>query len=293
MQSGVRNLRDPAAIPDPAEEQVDRQPTLYSGGWLDQGSTYQTFRRRGTETWLLFFTVSGHGFMRGQEGAVTQAGPGDLHVYRPDVWNHYGTVPGHRWGFHWVHFQPRPTWVEWLRLEPVTGITGLVHAHAGSEEVHQRVGYAFDRIHRDTVMGTTWRAELAMNALEQILLLVGEASGLGRKPLDSRVQEALERIATRPADDHSVDRLARGVGLSPSRFAHLFKAETGQPPQRYVTDTRLREAAKLIELTATPITEISERVGFHSSFHFSATFRNKYGMSPRAYRNHHRRATET
>src|SRR5690242_10817675 len=121
MRSAVGDLRDPVEIPEPVEEQMDRQPKLYSG-WFDQGDSYQTFRRRGTETWLLFFTTDGQGFMRGESGVVTLASPGDLHVYRPDVWNHYGTVPGGRWGFHWIHFHPRPAWMEWLRLEPVADI---------------------------------------------------------------------------------------------------------------------------------------------------------------------------
>jgi len=289
MQPAAGNLRNPADIPDPIEEQVDRQPKLYSG-FFDQDDRYQTFRRRGTETWLAFFTVSGQGFMRGQSGAVTLTCPGDLHVYRPDVWNHYGTVPGTRWGFHWIHFQPRPTWAGWLRLKPVASIDGLVHASVDSEEVKRRVADTFDRIHRDTAIGTVWRVELAMNALERVLLLIGEVSGLGRKPLDSRVQEALERIATTPADDHSIDKLAQRVSLSPSRFAHLFKAETGQSPQRFITETRLNEAAKLIGGTAMSVTEVAETVGYRSTFHFSTSFRRQFDMSPRDYRNQRRRA---
>jgi transcriptional regulator GlxA family with amidase domain len=44
--------------------------------------------------------------------------------------------------------------------------------------------------------------------------------------------------------EESIDRdvpvleLAAAVNLSPSRFAHLFRRETGIPPARYLRDLR-------------------------------------------------------
>lgn len=283
MSEAAANLRIPADLPPPCAEQLDRQSVLASG-WFDQAEGYQKYRRPGTDTWLLFFTRTGRGFMRGPSGAATIVVPGDLHIYRPDVWHDYGTVKGSGWAFHFVHFHPRPAWTEWLRFEPVEGIDGLVHANIQSEEVSRRLVEAFERIHRDTLLAGVWRTELAMNALEHILLLAGEATGLGRSPLDPRVQAVMERIATRPGDDHSIQTLARLVNLSPSRFAHLFKAETGQSPIRFALETRLGEAAKLIELTNDPVAVIAEAVGFRSTFHFSSSFRARYGDSPRNYR---------
>lgn len=292
MSGMVVNLRNPAIVPAPTEEWIDRQPHLFSG-YFDEVDGYRRHRTHGNETCLLFYTISGAGFMRGQNGTLTRALPGDLHVYRPDVWHDYGTYPGGKWGFHWIHFRPRPTWAELLRLNPVDDITGLVHAHIHSPKVNGRITEALRRIHRDTAMDTTWRSELAMNAIEYILLLTGEASGLGRRPLDPRIQQTLEHIATHPDDDLSVDQLARSANLSPSRFAHLFKDETGQTPQRFVAEARLREAAKLIEVTSMPITDVAAAVGFRSTFHFSTTFRARYEMSPTAYRKRHTRTIST
>lgn len=55
----------------------------------------------------------------------------------------------------------------------------------------------------------------------------------------------------------------------------LGSAASPAPPQ----------AAKLIGGTATPIAEVAEAVGFRSTFHFSASFRRRYELSPRDYRN--------
>lgn len=191
---------------------------------------------------------------------AAEARAGDLHLYRPHVWHTYGTVPPGRWGFHYVHFNPRPTWTDWLHLPAVADITGLEHVHVASAEVCNRIGVLFDGLHRDSLLGTVIRTELAMNALEAILLLVTEAAGVGGRPLDPRIQWLIERIASRPANEHSVPALAEAVHLSASRLAHLFKAETGQSPARFVQEARLEEAAKLIELTSAPVAEVARKV---------------------------------
>jgi AraC family transcriptional regulator of arabinose operon len=283
MSRPVANLLNPADVPALAKEQLDRRTELTTG-CFDEPAGYQTFRTRGTDTWLLLFTLAGRGFLRGASGTAAEAGPGDVHVYRPGVWHNYGTMPGDRWRFHYAHFHARPTWTPWLRMPPVADIAGLVHAHVASADVRHQLDLAFEGLHRDSLLGTAPRTELAMNALERVLLLVAEASGGGRRTVDPRIQALVERIAARPGADHSVAVLADAVRLSTSRLAHLFKAETGQSPIRFVQETRLKEAAKLIELTTAPVSEIARTVGFQSPFHFSSTFRARYGLGPRAYR---------
>jgi AraC family transcriptional regulator, arabinose operon regulatory protein len=283
MSKAVQNLLNPAMPPPLTEEQLDRQPNLLTS-CFDQGDGYQAYRRMGTDTWLIFVTVEGRGFMRGPSGSAAEARPGDVHLYRPNVWHNYGTMPPGRWLFHYAHFQPRANWMEWLQLPPVNDIVGLVHAHVASAHVREQIGTVFDGVHRDSLWGTQLRTEMAMNGIEHILLLVAEASGSGRRALDPRVQSVIQRIASRPGADHSVATLAATVHLSASRFAHLFKVETGQSPVRFVQETRLKEAAKLIELTSAQVSEVARIVGFQSPIHFSSTFRERYGMSPRAYR---------
>lgn len=283
MSRPGENLLNPAALPPLAPEQLDRRSDLTTGHF-DQGEGYQTFRTRGSETWLLFFTLAGRGFLRGSSGAATEARAGDLHLYQPGVWHNYGTMPGARWRFHYAHFNARPTWTPWLRMPTVADIAGLRHAYVASADVRGQAAEVFDGLHRDSLLGTALRTELAMNALERVLLLVTEASGSGRRTLDPRIQALVERIATKPGDDHSMTALTEAAHLSTSRLAHLFKDEIGQSPVRFVQETRLKEAAKLMDLTPAPVAEIARQVGFQSPFHFSSTFRRRYGVSPRAYR---------
>ncbi|MDR8411054.1 AraC family transcriptional regulator [Nonomuraea sp. 3-1Str] len=140
------------------------------------------------------------------------------------------------------------------------------------------------------VAGSAAARELVLGAVEEVLVLAtasarhpGEESGDG-KGGDPRVGRALALIAAEPGAPHSVASLARAVALSPSRFAHLFTAETGTPPMRAVRQARVRHAARLLEATDMDVGQVAAASGFVSPFHFSRAFRQEYGLPPRAYR---------
>ena len=78
--------------------------------------------------------------------------------------------------------------------------------------------------------------------------------------------------------------LAALVNLSPSRFRHLFKQETGTTPAQYLKEFRLRKAEKMLRTTFLSIKQILKQVGIASNAHFVRDFRQKYGMTPTAYR---------
>lgn len=132
--------------------------------------------------------------------------------------------------------------------------------------------------------------ELVLNAVEEVIVLatasarmVGDARRAEERG-DARVHRALALIAAEPGAPHSVASLARAVALSPSRFAHLFTAETGHPPMRAVRRARIRHAARLLEVTDMDVGQVAAASGFVSAFHFSRAFSHEYGMPPRDFR---------
>ena len=78
--------------------------------------------------------------------------------------------------------------------------------------------------------------------------------------------------------------LAALVNLSPSRFRHLFKQETGTTPAQYLKDVRLIRAERMLRTTFLTIKQILKQVGIASNTHFVSDFRRKYGTTPTAYR---------
>jgi AraC family transcriptional regulator, arabinose operon regulatory protein len=77
---------------------------------------------------------------------------------------------------------------------------------------------------------------------------------------------------------------ARALGLSRTRFVHVFRDVTGVTPHRYVLELRASHAARLLAGTPMPVTDICFDSGFGSVPSFYTAFRAAYGTTPSAYR---------
>jgi len=102
--------------------------------------------------------------------------------------------------------------------------------------------------------------------------------------MDRRIELIISKIKANTAASWDIPTLATLVNLSPSRFRHLFKQETGVTPAQYLKDIRLRKAEKMLRTTFLSIKQILKQVGIASNTHFVRDFRQKYGTTPTAYR---------
>jgi AraC family transcriptional regulator of arabinose operon len=102
--------------------------------------------------------------------------------------------------------------------------------------------------------------------------------------MDRRIELIISKIKKDTAAPWDIRGLATLVNLSPSRFRHLFKQETGTTPAQYLRDFRLGKAERMLRTTFLSIKQILELVGITSSAHFVRDFRRKYGTTPTAYR---------
>ena len=101
---------------------------------------------------------------------------------------------------------------------------------------------------------------------------------------DQRIEYARYLIEQRLAERVRMGEIAALVGLSPSRFAHLFRAVVGTSPLRYLRELRIERARQLLEDTSLPIKDVMRQVGCTDKSHFSKDFRARYGVGARQYR---------
>lgn len=94
-----------------------------------------------------------------------------------------------------------------------------------------------------------------------------------------RAREFLERHA---AEQVSLDVLARVAGMSPYHLAHVFRAEVGVPPHRYLEHARVRRAKALLR-AGLPIAQVALDAGFVDQSHFTRRFRLFAGVTPAQY----------
>ena len=106
-----------------------------------------------------------------------------------------------------------------------------------------------------------------------------------RSENNSTVGLIKEFIAARYQDETlSIKDISEHVFLSSSYICTLFKNETGQTLNQYLTDFRIDKAKKLLTDPRYKITDISARVGYSDGNYFGKTFKKLVGMSPSEYR---------
>jgi AraC-like DNA-binding protein len=96
--------------------------------------------------------------------------------------------------------------------------------------------------------------------------------------MDQRIRKAIELARELPEHKAHLVYLAKEVGLSESRFAHLFSEETGIPIRRYLLWLRLMQAIQCL-LNGVSLTTAAHEAGFADSAHLSRTFRDMFGMT--------------
>ena len=101
--------------------------------------------------------------------------------------------------------------------------------------------------------------------------------------LDPRVGRVIEILLGLNDRRIALSDLARMIGLSASRTAHLFRAEIGLPFRRYLLWLRLADAVDEIAGGAS-LTEAAHEAGFSDSAHLARTFRRMFGITPSGLR---------
>lgn len=74
-------------------------------------------------------------------------------------------------------------------------------------------------------------------------------------------------------------------GISPNYLSQLFKKHMNVGISEYITSQKIDESRKLLKETDLKIYEISDQLGFESSFYFSKVFKKITGLSPKDFRN--------
>lgn len=98
------------------------------------------------------------------------------------------------------------------------------------------------------------------------------------------IRQAQGHIEACPGENHTVDELARRVGLSPRHFSRLFTAELGEPPGRFVERVRVEAARRELESGRDGLAVVADRCGFGTSETLRRAFRRRLGVSPDDYR---------
>ena len=84
-------------------------------------------------------------------------------------------------------------------------------------------------------------------------------------------------------DEFGVQELANEVGISRVHLNRKMKEKYGLSPNVFIKTYRLKQAAYLLLHKRVNVSEVAYRVGFSTHSYFSSSFRDFFGMAPKAF----------
>lgn len=104
------------------------------------------------------------------------------------------------------------------------------------------------------------------------------------RKIRKEVQLAQKIIEAKLGEPITLTSVSEEVGLSSYYLSRLFREETRESFNDYVTRLRMEKAVNLLQNTQLKVYEVAEQVGIPSYRYFSQLFRNWTGVAPTDYK---------
>lgn len=104
--------------------------------------------------------------------------------------------------------------------------------------------------------------------------------------MDGLVRSLLKCVRRRIQQDEdvTVEAVARDIGFTRQYVSGRFHRVTGRLLSDFLKQKRLEKAARLLKRGNLKVTQIARLSGFESENYFRQQFRERFGMSPRQFR---------
>lgn len=105
-----------------------------------------------------------------------------------------------------------------------------------------------------------------------------------QRPLPHSLRQAVNEIQRHYAQPVSIAKLAEELNYSSVYFSRYFKSYLGVSPKAYLGQVRLERATELLMTSQASIQEIARQTGFRTEKNFFVTFKQRFQMTPKTYR---------
>lgn len=104
---------------------------------------------------------------------------------------------------------------------------------------------------------------------------------------DNRIHQTLTYIRKNLNSPSDINMLAENACMSKDHFIRLFKKETGETPNAYITKRKMERAELLLITTNMPIKGIATTLGYDDHSYFNRIFKKHAALPPQQYREQH------
>lgn len=148
-----------------------------------------------------------------------------------------------------------------------------------------KLGIAFERFNAQNEFSNPDIDRLRESITRLIDLCSIKSSDTEVKESSHIAQKAQKFIQENFRENIKMTIIAKEVHVSVSYLSRLFKQETGESIVHYIKNTRLKYAKELLLTTDDSVEAIAFNSGYRSRNLFNSDFKEKYGQSPRSFKN--------
>ena len=228
---------------------------------------------------FLILTLEGEGRLRYQNKEYRLT-PGSILLIDGRSPHEYQAIED-GWAFKYLHFSGAlsSAYQSYIQTQfgPVFQLSHQVRIET-EERLH-------DIIRQTEVPGTPDYAAVSANIYAILTSFLSQKNTVDSPSKSApAIQQAVAYIAEHYNRNISTQEIADAVYLSRSYMSELFTKTYGMAPHEYLTMYRLSRVKDSLRNSSASLSEIAEQTGFRDIFTLSRVFKQKYGLSPSAYR---------
>lgn len=245
---------------------------------LVQLEKLQTVRVHGRRDWQLLYLANGAGhYFRPQEEKL---GQGSAIVYPPEETQRYFYLLEEKPEIYWIHFTGR-------KAESLLSGLGFLDGHSCFVGENSRYLSCFEEIIQELQLQAFGFQRLCALRFEELLLSMARQRQRLKNPRlggDSLVTQVIHDMYRTYQQNFTMEDYAKRHNVSVCWLIRRFRQVTGESPNQYLIQIRIRRAKELLESSSLNMGEIASVLGYESPLYFSRQFKQFQGVSPKHYR---------
>ncbi|RYE59112.1 MAG: AraC family transcriptional regulator [Sphingobacteriales bacterium] len=229
--------------------------------------------------YYIIFVTRGEGILETAKTRPFRIKAGHCFFLFPGVWHRYKPDVRIGWEEYWVGF--RGDYPDMLMKN------GIFNPENPFAEVglNEEVLALFHSLIKTIQSGEPGYAQIAAGITLQVLGLIHALSKYHAVDEQSRIISKAKFILQETIDNPMrLEEVAKELPMGYSKFRQLFKDVCGISPNQYQLNLRLDKVNELLLTTNLSISEVAYQTGFDSIYYFSRLFKQRNGLSPKAYR---------
>ena len=251
-------------------------------GYYPLATYHYRNRQQAINQYVLIYCVEGSGWYRIDEKEY-KVRKNQFFILPAGKPHTYGADENNGWTIYWIHFRGNlaSIYAEGANKPQEINITTTSRV-SERNNIFEEIFYTLEQ--GQNLENLRYTSSLLHHYLASMRYLEQYRHAVKKEESDNVVDAAIHYMKENIENRITIQDVIKYIGYSASRFATLFKKQTGFSPLNYFNQLKIQRSCRLLRETDMKINQICFKIGIEDSLYFSRLFSKTMGMSPREYR---------